>query len=645
MQDTYTVRGILGNIPSTSSLKFDFILPNSYVPNQFSMSGVEFLLFYPDADQNAFTEKMELLPNSHHQFKGSILGLVPFESVYFNETEVDFADTFSEYGDRSTLHILMVILFVIIGISAMNISNLQVINTNTSVKFIMLSVINGAQKRDIFYQKLTELGLLVIISVFTITVLQQLLLPQFNAFTQIPLSPSIGSLIILNIGIVTVLALLGLVNPLLAALKIPIVKSLKNQTFFTSKLMGKKGVLVAQYTMTFILLMSSIVVVKQLEMMLNKDLGFTSDNTITTKLFPELSVPIELNGQPGEEDKNDPRKAQQRAEKIAAFEDLKAKQDKMYELVKNELRTNPNITGFSQGDSPLKVYKGPWKLMSEGSEFFNENTLTVSPGHKSVFNLELVEGRFFEEERDKAYSAKVVINEAAKKYWGITDITDSRMLNKYWNEDSYEIIGVVKDFNYERLSLKPEPLVMVYFDRNQHDKFLIQFEKGATMAGLTSVEKMFQQANASEAFTYSFLTDEISEMYKKEKQLSTLYIVFTILALLISTIGLFTIALYDTRRRVKEIGIRKVNGAKTNEILVMLNTDFSKYVGMAFVLACPITYLLMHEWLENFAYRTDMSWWIFLLTGAFILLIALLAVSWQSYRAAISNPVKSLRTE
>ena len=648
MQDSYTVRGILGKIPSTSSLTFDFILPNSYVPNQFATSGIEFLLFHPDADQLAFSKKIEHLPDSHNQFKGSILGLIPFESVYFNKTKVDFSNTFSDYGDRSTLYVLMIILFVIMGISAMNISNLQIINTNTSVKFIVLSVINGAQKRDIFYQKLTELGLLVIISVFIITIVQQILLPEFNTFTQVSLPPSIGTLAILNVGIVTVLAILALVYPLVVALNIPIINSLKNQTFFTSKLKGKKGVLVVQYTLTFVLLISSIIVVKQLDMMLDKNLGFTSENIITTKLFHDLSVPIELVDQPSELDKNDPQKQQLRSESIAAFEALKTKQNEMYEFVKNELNKNPNIAGFSQGNSPLEVYKSPWKLKNNSSEYLQENGLTVSPGHMGIFDFELVEGRFFNEEKDQAYSNKVVINEAAKDHWSIDDISDNRILNKYWSDDSdggYEIIGVVKDFNYERLSLKPEPLVMVYFDRRQHDDFLIQFEKGTSTAGLEAVKKIFREINPNEAFTYSFLTDEIAEMYEKEKQLSILYIVFTVLALLISTIGLFTIALYDTRRRVKEIGIRKVNGAKTHEILVMLNTDFSKFVGVAFLLACPITYLLMDKWLQNFAYRTDISWWIFLLSGAFTLLIALLTVSWQSYIAANANPVKSLRTE
>lgn len=648
MKDEYIVKGILEKVPPTSSLFFDFVLPDAYVPNQYSKSGMEFLLMYQGFNQVAFTEKIAHLGDDHPQFKGSVLGLVPFESVYFNESKVDFKAIFSDYGDRRTLYVLMVIMAVILIISIMNISNLQMINTNTSVKFIVLSVINGAQKRHVFYQKLTELSVLVVLSAFLVSLMQQLILPEFNDFTGVPLSPSLGQLAALNMGIILLLASLALIYPLVVALNIPIINSLKNQTFFTSRLTGKKSAVVVQYTLTFVLLISSVVVVKQLDMMLHKDLGFSSENIIKTKLFADLPVPKELFSKPHKEDKKDIEKSQQLAAKIEGYEALKAEQIQKYELFKNEMRAKPSIALYSQGNTPMEAYKGPWKLRGDNSEFINQNTLTVTPGHKEVFDLKLIEGRFFKEEKDKPYGNKVVINEAAKKYWGIGDIADSRILNKYWNDDSgegYEIIGVVKDFNYERLSLKPKPLVMVYFDRRQQDDFLIRFEKGATMAGLQFVEKLFYRANPTETFTYSFLTDQIADLYQKEKQLSILYIIFTALALLISTIGLFTIALYDTQRRVKEIGIRKVNGAKTGEILTMLNKDFSKYVLMAFVLACPITYLLMQKWLENFAYKTSLSWWIFVLAGVFTLFIALLTVSWQSYKAAAANPSKSLRTE
>jgi putative ABC transport system permease protein len=178
-----------------------------------------------------------------------------------------------------------------------------------------------------------------------------------------------------------------------------------------------------------------------------------------------------------------------------------------------------------------------------------------------------------------------------------------------------------------------------------HTNFLIRFEDGATQSGIQLVQKLFNEVNPGEPFEYTFLADDIEAMYQKEKRLSEIYILFTIIAYSISSLGLFAISLYDTRRRTKEIGIRKVNGAKISEILAMLNKDFAKWVIIAFIIAAPVAYFAMHQWLENFAYKTELSWWIFALAGLLALGIALLTVSWQSWKAATRNPVEALRYE
>ena len=239
--------------------------------------------------------------------------------------------------------------------------------------------------------------------------------------------------------------------------------------------------------------------------------------------------------------------------------------------------------------------------------------------------------------------------QAAKKHWGIEDISSARILNKYWSRSDdknsgFEILGVVRDFNSEYLSVKPRPLVMMYFEDIEAN-FMIQFEEGAAQRGIQFVQKLFSELNPGETFEYSFLSDDIAAMYQKEKRLSEIYILFTLIAYLISSVGLFAISLYDTRSRIKEIGIRKVNGATISEILTMLNKDFVKWVAIAFIIATPIAYYAMNKWLENFAYKTTLSWWIFALAGVLALGIALLTVSWQSWRAATRNPVEALRYE
>jgi len=357
--------------------------------------------------------------------------------------------------------------------------------------------------------------------------------------------------------------------------------------------------------------------------MLHKDLGFDSKNIIRVKMFRRLPFTGNLD----------------------EWKKSNAEQKKNYQYVLNELSSISAIASFAQGVSPIDPYIMPWKLKGSEKDYLSQNVLTVNSDYLKLFGLKIIEGRFFDLEKDKSRALKVVINEEAKKFWEIKDIKQSRILNKYWGDSiGYEIVGVVKDFNYQHLSVKPQPLFMVYFDDVDND-FLIKLKDGSRQIGLQSVSKLFKEVNPGEDFSYTFLSDEISALYQKEKKLSQVYFIFTIIALLITAIGIFVIAIYVAQRRTKEIGIRKVYGARISEIIFMLNKDFVKLVLIAIVIAWPITWFAMHKWLENFAYKTGLSWWIFVIAGVFAIGIALLTVSWQSFRAARRNPIKSLKYE
>jgi len=644
MSDDYTVKGILKNPTANSSIAFDFILPNSYVPNQFAKNGADFLLVNDTFQKDAFVSKLQALTENHPSFHGSIMDIEPLEAAYFNERKVDFFNIFSRFGNQRALYTLIIIILVILIISILNVSNLQIINTNISSKFLAISAVNGAETKQLVLQKVTELFLLACIATIIISVGYNLILPYFNTFTGIYLTPPVWKIVLVNISIVVFITALALIYPLLITIKLPILKGLKNQGLFVNKITSKKRVIVAQFTLTFILLISSVIVTRQLNFMLNKDLGFTSADVIQTQIFRDVATPVSLfsplapNSSEADKDK--------RQKLMADSNDKRKKLSQNYQFFKNELAAHSSISSFSQGPSPLEAYTVPWKVKGGDEEYFDHNTINVSPDHIKIHGFQIVEGRFFEQGKDPSHSNKIVINEAAKKYWGIDNINEASILNKHWSENNegYEIIGVVKDFNYEHLSSSPKPLIMIHFKYTDTD-FLIRFQEGSVTAGLQFVERLVKKMTPNAAFNYSFLEDEVNLLYAREKQLSFLYIIFTILALLISAIGLFTIALYDTHRRIKEIGIRKVNGQKTPEVLAMLIKDFSKHVLIAFIISSPITYLLMRKWLENFAYKTDISWWIFVIAGILVLLISLITVAWQSYVAANRNPIESLRAE
>lgn len=613
----YTVTGILKNPTANSSLHFDFVMA-TYGTGSGRIGG-DFILAGADFDKRKFEEKIAHIGDIRDDFKGSEISLIPLNEIYFNKGSFEDYATFSKYGDKKSLNTLFIIMLVILIISALNFSNLQIIHANKGVKSSAIKRINGAGNSHITKQKIVEIMGLVIIVALLNTIVYQLLLPKFNSLTQVFLDPPLKMVLLLNLGVLACIALLGMIYPLLVTIHVPLIKSLKNQSVLVGQLKGRRTIIIVQYTLTFILLISSVVVAKQLQLMLNKDMGFETDNIVSTQIIGQQS-----------------------------WDNRKDAINK-YEYIKNSLASNPNIASFTQGNSPLDVYPMDWKVTEGEHKYDSQNSLFVNLDYDKVMGLEVVEGRFFEKDRDTSRSHKVVINEAAKKYWNITDIHQNTFWNKVWSEGynaggSYEIIGVVKDFNYEHLSSVPKPLIMQFFE-DMDDQFIIKFEKGAEKAGLETVEALFKDQNPNEVFSYSFLKDDVTALYQKEKQLSVNYVLFTLIALIISAIGLFTIALYDTQRRVKEIAVRKVNGAKVREILLMLNKSIVKWIAVAFIIASPIAYIVMQKWLEGFAYKASISWWIFASAGAFTLIIALLTVSWRSYKAATANPVKSLRAE
>ncbi len=333
---------------------------------------------------------------------------------------------------------------------------------------------------------------------------------------------------------------------------------------------------------------------------------------------------------------------------VGSADELKkreAEKQKSYQYLRNELASTSAITAFAQGDGPLNPpIIMSWKLKGGEKDYLSMKGLFVQPDYLKVLGLKISEGRFFDAQKDESGANKIVINEAAKKYWGIKDILESRLQIGEGDSTGHEIIGVVKDFNYQNLSAKPQPLFIEYFE-DIRMSYQIKFRAGSVQSGLQSVSRLFKKVNPGEDFSYSFLSDEVAALSQKEKRLSQIYFVFTIIALFITAVGIFVIATYDAQRRTKEIGIRKVNGARIGEIMFMLNKDFVKLVLFAFIIACPTAWYAMHKWLENFAYKTNLSWWVFATAGLTALFVVIVTVSWQSWRAASRNPVEALRYE
>jgi putative ABC transport system permease protein len=622
-QKVYTVKGVLDPIPTNSSMTFDFIIPNHSM--KYNRLGGNFVLVNNSFNKAYFEEKIEKAKNTgpnRESYKDGEAGIFPLSNLYFEGNNIDTVGIISKHGDKKNINVLVAIITVIFIISLLNFSNLQIININSSFKNIGICKISGAGRKDIFIQKFTQILVLFFISVVTTTPAFYLVLPYFNQIAWVNLSPGLWQIILFNVLILVLLIAGAMIYPVISYCFIPVTDNLKNYAPTPIKLVGRRVLATWQLALSFVLLIASIVVVRQLNLMLNKDLGFNSANIIYTQLFYE------------------PNFSGTKEERIKLNEEFKNN----FQFVKSELDVQGAIKNYSLGRSPIEPTEMSWKLKDGDKDYSTQKTLTVTPEYAKLLDLKVLEGRFFDRSIDENNCRKVLINESAKKYWGITDISRQQILNKAWErDDRYEIIGVVKDFYFEHLSVSTDPLIMLNFE--DKDKFLIQFEDGSTQAGLQIVKQLFEKNNPGEKFSYSFLSDDIQAMYLKEKRLSKICILFTMIGFTISAIGLFAISYYDTRRRTKEIGVRKVNGAKVSEVMTLLNKDFIRWVAIAFIIATPIAWFAMHKWLENFAYKTTLSWWIFVLSGLLALGIALLTVSWQSWKAATRNPVEALRYE
>lgn len=277
--------------------------------------------------------------------------------------------------------------------------------------------------------------------------------------------------------------------------------------------------------------------------------------------------------------------------------------------------------------------------------------MIIGDGLGETLGMELLDGRWFSKETNDSLS--IMLNEAAVKVMGLDNPIGRKLIDVQERPEGnvsvpYVITGIVKDFNFNSLRDKVTPLVIQsnegFGGANQY--VLARIKAGQIASAIQSVEATWKQLVPEQSFKFSFLDQNINEQYKGEQQSGRLFAIFSGLAIFVSCIGLFALSAYITNLRTKEIGVRKVLGASVQGVVVLLSMDFTNMILLSFVMAVPVAwYVMEHWWLQNFAYRIDISVWIFLISGAMAFMIAWLTVSYQSIKAAIQNPIKSLRSE
>lgn len=527
----------------------------------------------------------------------------------------------SPSGSITYLYILGSIALFILLIACINFMNLSTARSSKRSAEVGIRKVLGAEQGELVRQFLGEsvfMSLIAFVFAFGATAL---LLPSFSSISgkNLFLSFPGDSLIIVSFFLLSVFTgLLAGSYPAFYLSAFKPIKVIKGK--FSNSLAAvslRKGLVVFQFVISVVLIIASVVISKQMIYLRSADLGFEKERQIVIPLRSGTAKNI-----------------------CSSFKNELASQSQI-ESVGASLY-NPGI--FNPSDNLL--YK-EGQTMNDAKR---TRTNQVDANYLKTLNMKTVAGRLFSEEFPGDTNFRVILNECAVKEIGFKSPQEAVNKKVYFDyqgtQYGWEIIGVVKDFHFEDLHLPITPYsYQLNTANNQFNYVLVHAKPGDLSSLLASMEKIWHKLNPNEPFEYSFLDDDFQKNYQAENRLSSIVSYFTLVAILICCLGLFGLATFSAEQRIKEIGVRKVLGASVAGIVTLLSKDFLKLVLVAIVIASPLAWYVMHKWLQDFAYRIDIEWWIFLLAGIIATAIAFVTISYQAIKTANSNPVKSLRTE
>lgn len=630
--NTFTVDGILKDLPENTHMKNNFLISyntmmtwNGYRDNPEPNWNGNNLFTYIKLDETADVEllkkkimdfKVEALPFERHNIEA-------LEDIHLHSDKPYEAET---NGSSSRVRFLFAIAIIIIVLSWLNYINLSTSKSLERAKETGIRKVAGAQKPQIIVQSILESLLLNTVAV-TIAILAVLLvLPTFNAYIGKELVISSGNFydFLPILGFMLLGTILSGLYPAFVLSNYTPAKALKGKVRTSSAgLTVRKVLITGQFLATIILLVGTIVVTKQIRFLQNQPLG------------ADLSQVVALNG------------------KIMDYttDSVFIKNSRALE---SELQNFPFIEGTSRAQTyPGEAYDDMGSMV--GITFPNGQrddsriwyTYAVGPEYFELMDLTFVAGGPFLS-NSKGTSNQIVMNEKMIRHMGISNMEDVIDKTVKFGGRDWVIKGIIKDYHHFGLKTGIEPMVLRH--NNNFGNLLVKLDQSTLStngisAALSQIEGKWREVFPQSTFNYTFLDQKFEAQYKEDKAFGSAFQIFTILAILIASMGLFGLTSYTILQRKKEIGIRKVNGATITQVLTLLNRDFVKWVGLAFVVAVPLSWYAMNKWLEGFAYKTEMSWWVFALAGLTALIIALLTVSWQSFQAAVANPVDALRDE
>jgi len=616
--DNVMVTGVLDEIPKSSSLTFDFLMSfeqwrkkNDWAKDWGNNGPRCYVMLAPNTSVDKVNAKIKNYIKTKNKESNVNLFLQNYGESYLYS---DWENGKQNGGRIEYVKIFSIVGIIILVIACINFMNLATARSLRRAREIGVRKVVGAGKRQLIGQFIGESLFVSFLAICISLVIVMLLLPSFNTLTEKHLSLDFTdpSFLLLLLGLVLVTGIISGSYPALfmSSLK-PIIVLKGLLKFKPGATYFRKALVVFQFALSIILILGMIVIYRQIDFIHNKNLGFAKEDLLYMPLEGELQ--------------------------------------KTYPTFKEQLLKQPGIKYVSSAQSnPLEVGSSTSGVRWPGKDttkliLFSSNPITYD--YIKTMGIQLVEGRDFSTEYGLD-TMNYLVNEAAAKKIGYKDPVGKELT--MWG-DKGMIVGLMKDYHHNSLHVPIEPLILrlhkMSWGGNYWGNVIVRTEKGKTKQAIASMEKLYKQFNPGFPFKYYFTDDEIANRYKAEYTVSKLSRYFAFLAIFISCLGLFGLVTFTAEQKTKEIGIRKVLGASVTGIVGMLSKDFLTLVVIAAVIAFPVAWLAMHRWLNDFAYRVNIGWWVFVMAGVIALLIALLTISFQSIKAAIANPVKSLRTE
>jgi putative ABC transport system permease protein len=621
--EAFAVTAVAKNSPQNSSIRFDLLLPYNYYlqnnkPDDDWIGGNvnTFLLLEPRAAVKAVDQKIQALFDRHTgkqiaevKAKKNIainvaLNLEPITAIHLGEFGQD--NGLGSGGDISWSYILGLIALFILVVACINFINLAIARSLKRSKEIGVRKVIGSTRGQLIIQFLAESLFIAAISFTLALVLTFITLPFFNEMANKQLSLSYLAdykLCVAYILLLFATAFIAGFYPSLVLSSFQPVKALNNR----QKLMGKnyfsRGLVVLQFTLAIFLIIATIAIYTQMNYLYHKDLGYDPGNLV------KVDMPY------GKSDHN------------------------TFETFSNELAGSSSvisIAGRNRGNTTAGIRAAGKDITIDYSK--------VNEQFFPVLDIPIIEGRNFSPAFSSDHTQAAIVNETFVKEAGWTDPV-GQTISFRKGEQTLTIIGVIKDYHFRSLKEKITPQVFAMDSARNYGQAWIKINAAEVPATLASLQHTYKKVAPFFPFNYQFASDIVAKRYAEETKWKQIIGVAAVLFILIACMGLLGLVMLSIEQRTREIGIRKILGAAVTGIAVLIAKEFFILIGVAFLVALPAGYYAAHEWLQNFAYRIDLSWWIFALAGAIVILIALLTLGFHTIKTAIANPVKSLRTE